>query len=82
MGDSGLSLNVPHFTKAACHLQVDLLESVLANRQVIENALLKIRADKFEFKGTELMFVWDLSWWKTLEKVFHWLQPLRRCVCI
>ena len=34
---------------------IECLQSLLDNRQVIENALLKLRADGFAFKGSELM---------------------------
>jgi hypothetical protein len=58
--------------------QVDLAESVVQNRSVIQKAILLLGEEKFEFKGNELMFVWDLSWWTSIENLSTWLLPLRR----
>ena len=60
--------------------QVDLAISLVANRQVVENALLKLRADKFEFKGRELMYLWDPDWWQTAENICEWMSPMLRFV--
>lgn len=58
--------------------QIDLAESLVRNRMVVEKALLKLRGDKFEFRGNELMFVWNITWWSTVESFCNWLLPLRR----
>ena len=57
--------------------QVEMLQSLLQNRRVIENALLKLRANGFAFQGNELMFIWARDWWKTLQHLLAWLLPLR-----
>ena len=57
--------------------QVEMLQSLLQNRRVIENAVLKLRANGFAFQGNELMFIWARDWWKTLEHLLAWLLPLR-----
>ena len=78
--------------------QVDLIGSLVKNRQacfawlfrrvsyffsqVVERALLQLRDAKYEFQGSELMFVWNVSWWSTIEKIYNWLQPMRWCVII
>ena len=56
---------------------IECLQSLRDNRQVIEIALLKLRADGFAFKGSELMFVWAPSSWVTLNHLKHWLIALK-----
>ena len=56
---------------------IECLQSLLDNRQVIENALLKLHAGGFAFKGSELMFVWAPSRWVTLNHRKDWLIALK-----
>ena len=57
--------------------QVDCLTSVLHNRRLIEASVCELRRMRFEFIGNELVFVWDLTWWKTLEDMSHVYLPLK-----
>ena len=55
---------------------MELAESLSKNRHVVESAVCKLRADGFPFKGMEMMVVWDMDWWSTIEKLTRWLCPL------
>ena len=45
--------------------QVACVGSLLKNRQVIENAVLQLRAQKYAFKWSELMWIWKTDWAST-----------------
>ena len=47
--------------------QVDCLDSVLKYRKLVQTALIDLRDETFEFEGNELMFIWNLPWWETVE---------------
>ena len=57
--------------------QVDLCQSLVKNRRIVENSVLKLRAKNFPFVGNELMFIWTPSWWQTLQHLLDWLLPVR-----
>ena len=58
--------------------QVGLIGSVLKNRNVIEQAILQLRSQKYPFKGSELMWVWAQEWWATTEGLHNSLNPFQK----
>ena len=57
--------------------QIACVGSMLKNRQVVENAVLQLRSQKYSFKGAELMWIWATDWWNTLEGVHLAFEPLK-----
>ena len=57
--------------------QVALVASLLKNRNVVEQAILKLRAQKFAFKGSQLMWIWEMDWWSTLEGIHVAVSPVQ-----
>ena len=57
--------------------QVALVASLLKNRNVVEQAILQLRAQKFAFKGSELMWIWEMDWWSTLEGIHVAVSPVQ-----
>ena len=96
MGLSGQQTTFPFSAIKWVFFQITLAQSLIRNRPVIENALLRLRSEKFEFKGVslinpppfpiifkgnELMYIWDPHWWTTIDNIHAWLSPLQRSPC-
>ncbi len=60
--------------------QIACVGSLLKNRQVVENAVLQLRSQKYAFKGTELMWIWATDWWNTLEGIHKAFEPLQSLI--
>lgn len=71
--------------------QFDCLQSIVKNRRVIDNAITDLRREGaiffpsnffwftvFEFRGNELMFTWNPTWWTMASKIVEAFEPMRK----
>ena len=57
--------------------QVDCIESLCRNRQLVMRCIERLRQEEFEFKGHELIWVHDDSWWGLLQEMLKVFIRLR-----
>ena len=62
--------------------QVDCLESLLKNRKLVQTTVIDLRDEKFPFEGNKLMYIWNLQWWETIEKMSEVYKPLRNLISL
>ena len=43
---------------------------------MVEQALWQLRGERFPFKGSEQVWLWDPDWWDTVKSLHSTLEPL------